>query len=76
MHHHENEQFSCVLKGWLRFSIQNANSSISIFDVRSGEVMQLPSNVPHAAEALEDSLVLDLFSPTSATTGIDESKGH
>lgn len=76
MHHHANEQFSCVLSGWLRFSIQKSDRSIDQIDVRPGEVMQLPSHIPHAAEALEDTLVLDLFSPPSATTGIDERRGH
>ncbi len=76
MHHHENEQFSCVLRGWLRFSIQHSDNTIAQYDVRTGEVMELPSNVPHAAEAMEDTLVLDLFSPPSATTGIDVRRGH
>lgn len=38
--------------------------------------MRLNSQVPNAEEALEDSLVLDFFSPPSATTGIDERKDH
>jgi quercetin dioxygenase-like cupin family protein len=72
MHAHENEQFACIMRGRLRFTIgawegQPQREVV----VAAGEVMHLPSNVPHAAEALEETLVLDLFSPPSATTGID-----
>jgi len=31
--------------------------------VRAGEVLQIPPHVPHSAEALEDCIVVDLFSP-------------
>jgi quercetin dioxygenase-like cupin family protein len=31
--------------------------------VRKGEVLHIPSNVPHRAVALEDTLDLDIFSP-------------
>ncbi len=31
--------------------------------VHAGEVLHIPSNVPHAAVALEDTLDLDIFSP-------------
>ena len=31
--------------------------------VKAGEVLQIPPHVPHSAEALEDCIVVDLFSP-------------
>ena len=31
--------------------------------VRAGEVLHIPSNLPHKAEALEDTLDVDVFSP-------------
>ena len=31
--------------------------------VRAGEVLHIPSQVPHSAVALEDTLDLDIFSP-------------
>lgn len=65
-HAHENEQMVCVLSGCLRFTLANG-----VTDVRAGEVLHLPPNAPHAAEALEDSAVLDVFAPPSAMTGID-----
>jgi quercetin dioxygenase-like cupin family protein len=57
-HYHENEQVSYVLKGTLKFEI-NGKQII----VREGEVLHIPSNVVHAAVALEDTLDLDVFSP-------------
>lgn len=71
-HAHENEQFACVLSGRLKFGV-GADGSPDRKDVvvGAGEVLLLPSNVPHSAEALEDTVVLDVFSPPSATTGID-----
>jgi len=73
LHHHENEQFSVVLSGWLRFTTVSEGKNIQ-HDVRGGEVLHLPSNVPHSVVAMEETLVLDLFSPPSATTGIDRPK--
>ena len=71
-HAHENEQFACVLSGEVRFGIGAEGSADRYFvNVTGGEVVHLPSNVPHSADAIVDSLVLDVFSPPSATTGID-----
>jgi len=71
-HSHENEQFVCVLEGRMRFLIGKGDSPRrEELILETGQVLHLPSLVPHAAEALEDSVVLDIFSPPSATTGID-----
>ena len=69
-HAHDNEQFACVLSGSLRFTIGDEGSGHEVV-ARTGDVLHLPSNVPHAAEALEDTRVLDLFAPPSETTGVD-----
>lgn len=61
MHQHDNEQFSYVLEGVIRF--QYGQEKLVSVDVHAGEVLFLPSNVPHSAEAIEDSLSLDVFSP-------------
>lgn len=72
MHVHANEQFAYILRGWLRFTIgDKAKGNLQVLDVRADEVLHLPGNVPHAAEAMADTIVLDCFSPPSATTGID-----
>jgi len=60
-HSHENEQITYILKGGLRFWIGHDESEV--IDVRAGEVLHIPSNVPHKAEALEDTLDVDIFSP-------------
>lgn len=70
-HAHENEQFALIVSGCLRFQLPQPDGSTTDVDVRAGEVMHLPPNAPHGAVALEDSVVLDVFSPTSETTGID-----
>lgn len=60
-HSHHNEQFSWILEGALRFWIGDDEAEEIV--VRAGEVLHLPSNVPHKAEALEDTLDVDVFSP-------------
>ncbi len=60
-HSHHNEQLAYILKGKLRFWVGDDLSQV--FDVAEGEVLRLPSNVPHKAEALEETLDVDIFSP-------------
>lgn len=63
-HEHESEQFSFVLEGCLRFRL--GADGAEVVDVRGGEVLLIPARLPHAAEALEDSVVSDSFSPIRA----------
>ena len=60
-HSHHNEQLTYILKGKLRFWVGDDFSQV--FDVEEGQVLHLPSNVPHKAEALEETLDVDIFSP-------------
>lgn len=60
-HSHENEQLTYILEGALRFWIGDDESET--VDVRAGEVLVIPSHVMHKAEALEDTLDVDIFSP-------------
>ena len=60
-HQHINEQITYILEGALRFQVGEGEGEEII--VRAGEVLCIPSNVPHAAEALEDTLDVDIFSP-------------
>src|SRR6266545_5900208 len=60
-HSHESEQITYILQGALRFWL-GADGSEEIV-VRAGEVLHIPSNVLHKAEALEDTLDVDVFSP-------------
>ena len=57
-HHHESEQITYILEGALKFEIEG-----KVVVVRKGEVLSIPSNVPHRAVAMEDTLDLDIFSP-------------
>ena len=60
-HSHENEQITYILDGALHFWIgEDGEEEVT---VRAGEVLHIPSNVPHKAEALEDTLDVDIFSP-------------
>ncbi|MCY4574733.1 MAG: cupin domain-containing protein [Gemmatimonadetes bacterium] len=61
MHSHDNEQITYVLEGALRFRMGNGGPDGLV--VRTGEVLHLPSNVPHEAEALEDTIDVDVFTP-------------
>lgn len=60
-HSHENEQLTYILEGGLRFWIGPDESEV--IDVLAGEVLHIPSFVQHKAEALEDTLDVDIFSP-------------
>lgn len=72
-HQHENEQIVMVMSGRLRLRVgaKDADNRRE-FTLGPGDVLHLPSNVPHEAEALEDTHVLDLFSPPSEQTGVDQ----
>ncbi len=61
MHHHHNEQLTYILEGALHFRL--GGDEPREVTVRAGEVLQIPSNVPHEAVALEDTLDVDVFSP-------------
>jgi quercetin dioxygenase-like cupin family protein len=60
VHAHENEQITYLLEGVLKFWVGEDRQEIVL---RAGEVLHIPSNVPHEAEALEDCLDVDVFSP-------------
>jgi len=58
MHQHHNEQVTYILEGALKFAIDGRE-----IVVRAGEVLCIPSNMPHEAWAIEDTLDLDVFAP-------------
>ena len=60
-HHHENEQITHVISGALKFLLGEDQDEEVI--VRSGEVLVIPSNLPHCAIALEDTVDVDVFCP-------------
>ena len=60
-HQHENEQLTYIIEGGLKFWI--GEDEKTIVEVRAGEVLHIPSMVWHKAEAMEDTLDVDVFSP-------------
>ena len=60
-HRHVNEQVTYVLEGALKFMIDGRE-----IVVHAGEVLTIPPNMPHAAEALLDTVDLDVFNPPRA----------
>jgi len=60
-HSHMNEQLTYILEGALHFWLGEDQTEEII--VRAGEVLHIPSNLPHKAVALEDTLDVDIFDP-------------
>ena len=60
-HQYQNEQLTYILEGCLRFYLGEDESRVQ--DVRAGEVLHIPAWAWHKAEALEDTLDVDIFNP-------------
>ena len=60
-HVHEAEQVTSIIEGTLRLKLGDDGSDV--YDVHAGEILVIPSNVPHEALALDDVFDLDVFSP-------------
>ena len=60
-HSHENEQITYILEGALEFWFGAGDDRRLV--VRAGEVVVIPSHLPHRALALEDTLDVDIFCP-------------
>ena len=60
-HSHPNEQLAYVVQGALKFQVEGREVV-----VRAGEVLCIPPDLPHQAEALEDTIDLDIFTPPRA----------
>lgn len=57
-HAHANEQVSYIVTGALKFTIDGREIVVS-----GGEVLHIPGAIPHSAQAIEDTLAIDVFSP-------------
>jgi len=60
-HSHINEQVTYILEGALKFRIAGRE-----IIVNAGEVLTIPPEMPHAAEAMADTVDLDVFNPPRA----------
>jgi quercetin dioxygenase-like cupin family protein len=61
MHSHVNEQVSTILQGTLKFFVDGKEIL-----VEAGEILTIPPNMPHQAEAMTDVLAIDIFTPPRA----------
>jgi quercetin dioxygenase-like cupin family protein len=61
LHSHQNEQVTYILEGALKFWIDGKE-----IVVNAGEVLTIPRHMPHKAEALVDTVDLDVFNPPRA----------
>ena len=58
MHSHPHEQISYIVKGTFEFNIEGKKDVVTV-----GDTVYIGSNVPHGVVALEDSLIVDIFTP-------------
>ncbi|MGB7905767.1 MAG: 4a-hydroxytetrahydrobiopterin dehydratase [Steroidobacteraceae bacterium] len=61
LHQHVNEQVTLVKSGTIRFRLGADRSQV--IDVRQGEVLVIPSNLPHEAQMIGDVEEMDVFTP-------------
>jgi quercetin dioxygenase-like cupin family protein len=57
-HSHPHEQTGFMISGRLRFNVAG-----EIIEANTGDSWCLPGDVEHSAEALEDSIIIEVFSP-------------
>jgi quercetin dioxygenase-like cupin family protein len=57
-HAHVHQQISMVMSGRLRIEVEGVETVLT-----PGSVLVIPSNANHLAEALEDTVDIDIFSP-------------
>ena len=57
-HSHPHEQTGFIVSGKLRLTVED-----EVFEAQAGDSWCLPGGVEHAAEALEDAVVIEVFSP-------------
>ncbi len=67
VHRHVSEQVALIMSGRVRWTLGEEGREV---EVTAGQVVHLPSNVPHGVYALEDTLIFDVLSPPGAM-GVD-----
>ncbi len=58
LHSHPHEQATLIVKGRVRFTIDGNEQ-----EYQAGQYIYIPSNLVHGTVALEESVLLDTFSP-------------
>ena len=57
-HNHPHEQTGYVVSGRMTFTIDGKD-----YDAEAGDSWNIPGNVEHSVKVLEDSVVIEVFSP-------------
>ena len=72
-HKHDNEELIIVLSGAWKFYLPGRELVL-----RQNQVLQIPPGVEHSSEAIEDTVALDICTPTRYDwiTGSDHSRHH
>lgn len=71
-HHHEMEQIACVMSGRVLWRLGEPGApDYREEEVVGGQVVVLPSNVPHGVTAFEQTVIFDVLSPPGAM-GVDK----
>lgn len=65
-HSHPNEQITFITEGALKFILGYPEGPFETHIVGPGETLVIPANLPHSAEALEDTIDFDVFTPPRA----------
>lgn|ERR1035441_1299917 len=58
MHHHANDQVTIVHSGAIRMVCGD-----EVLNMKTGDMVHVPPHVPHGNEALEDTIIIEVFSP-------------
>ena len=70
-HSHPHEQIVMMVSGRLRLAVGDEEMILGL-----GDIVVIPPNVPHEAEALEDTVVIDIFSPPREDFLADEAPAY
>jgi quercetin dioxygenase-like cupin family protein len=57
-HRHVSEQITFLQQGKLRFTLDG-----EVCVLEAGEMLEIPPNVPHSVEVIEESVAVDVFAP-------------
>jgi len=73
-HHHDSEQIAIHISGEVLWRVGEPGSpEYREVTMRGGDVMVLPSNVPHSVDTIEDTVIIDALSPIGPM-GVDSQK--
>ena len=57
-HHHPHEQVTNIISGEMKMTVGEETKLC-----KAGDIVKIPSNVPHSAEVISECVVIDAFQP-------------